>query len=77
MSALSPWAKLPEWLLATFRSAAGAMVVAADTLAGEAASPPPDTWTVSLPEAAALLATLATTVIGGSSPFSPASTSLR
>ena len=53
------------------------MVVAADTLAGDAASPPPDTWTVSLPEAAALLATLATTVIGGSSPFSPASTSLR
>ena len=53
------------------------MVVAAVTVAGPPWLPPPDTVTDSVAVAGALVATLTTTVIGGSSPFSPASTSLR
>ncbi len=88
-SAVSPWAKLPECVLVTVSAggfaagatvaglAAGRIVVAALTDAGALASPPPPTLTVSLPLAAAFPATLATTVIGGVSPFSPASGSPR
>ena len=46
-------------------------MVAALTDAAPLASPPPLTLTVSFPVAGAFPATLATTVIGGSSPFSP------
>src|SRR5207237_8023532 len=82
-SAGSPWRKPPECALVTARTGGlaavpgmagggpGKIVVAAVTEAGLLASPPPLTLTVWFPVAGALPATLATTVIGGSSPFSP------
>ena len=61
-----PWLKLPEWLLDMVRSGGEAIVVTSLAVSLDVlVSPPPETVTVFVTEAGALLATFTVNVIAG------------